>query len=203
MDNKDIYRAFALRGIWLIFKPVAWYAFFVAVLLKYVIFGEYELRLTHIPMYFAFAIIILLPIMKGWISAALDVPGFSGMVENIRTHKEVYDPHRSVTGRRGLSRDGMHITVMDVTVRDKKGKKHKFSMRDQDYIDMQYIKQGDFVIHPWGCKYLEKADKSGDEEFLCLVCGEMCRADSERCFNCRCTVQKRRVYFNPMEYKYK
>ena len=198
-ENRDIYRALVLRGAFRILRPALWYGFFVFVLFRYVIFGPYEIRVTHIPMYIGLAIVIMLPVFCGWISSAAGVPGFSGIVEDTKIRRELVDGHRTITGRRGL--ESNQVLVFTVTVRDSRGKKHVISMCDPQFIDIGYIKKGDFVIHPWGCEYLEKADKSADSDILCLVCGEMNRRETERCFNCRRTLCRRTVYFDRNEYR--
>ena len=197
-DNRDIYRALAVRGIFRLLRPILWYAFFVFVVIEYVVLGPYEIRVTHIPMYIGLAIVIMLPVFCGWISSALGVFGFSGIVEKTAIRRELVDGHRAVTGRRGLESNQM--LVFTVTVRDKRGKRHVISMYDPQFVDIGYIKKGDFIIHPWGCEYLEKADKSADRDILCLVCGEMNRREVERCFNCRRTLCRRKVYFDRNEY---
>lgn len=192
-DNKDVRNALFLRGLYRVARPVLWYGFFVIVILKYVVFGKYEIRITHIPVYLGLAIIILLPFFKGWIRSAAQAGGFKGRVEAMSTRRELVDSHRSVTGRRGLG-DAYHILILTVSVRDKNGKLHKIDIREPSFLDVNYIKNGDRVIHRFGSDYLEKASKSGDTDVLCVCCGTLCRMQNDICYNCRRTLLKRSVY---------
>lgn len=191
--NRDVYISLTLRGIFRILRPVLWYGFFVVVVLEYIVFGKYEVRFTHIPVYVALAIIILLPFFCGWISSAMQVRGFSGRVESMKTRRELVDSHRSVTGRRGLE-DAYHITILSVYVRTQSGRLRRIEIREPSFIDINYIKIGDRVRHIFGSEYLEKMSKSADTDVICVCCGSMCRMQNEICFNCRHSLLKRSVY---------
>jgi hypothetical protein len=123
----------------------------------------------------------------------MQVRGFSGRVESMKTRRELVDSHRSVTGRRGLE-DAYHITILSVYVRTRNGRLRRIEIREPSFIDINYIKVGDRVRHIFGSEYLEKMSKSADTDVICVCCGSMCRMQNEICFNCRHSLLKRSVY---------
>lgn len=184
--QNDIRRALFIKGMMLFLRPFLWYGFFVFIVLYYVVFGKYEIRLTHIPVYLAFFAIVVPPISLGWIKIALSTLPFEGKVEEIiKTHEHVVNSVRKYEGDKG------QIPVMHFKIRKPNGKLCKFSIRNPSFYDIDYIKQGDMVIHPFGCSFLEKAVKTYDRDVICLVCGTMSRMQCEICYDCRHSLSKR------------
>lgn len=185
--SKDIRTAFLLRGMKMVLRPVLWYGFFLVVLLEYVVFGEYEIRLTHIPVYIALAFVLLMPFFLGWVKEAFKVSAFTGTITDIAKSRELITDREF--GRRGLS--GAHyVNVLTMTVTTTKGKKKTIVHREPGFFDIDYFTVGDEVTHFWGAEYLDKHIKHGDKDILCLVCGEMSRSEKETCAWCRRNLQK-------------
>lgn len=187
-ENKDVKRSFIFRGAMLVLRPVAWYALFVFIVLEYVVYGKYEIRLYNPLVYVVTAFVVLFPFMMGWIKAAFRTRAFSGKIEKIHVERTL---KTSKTITRTRLKDDHHDWLMKFTVRGENGKKILFSVMDPPFKDAGYYKIGDHVRHAWGAKYLEKSIKSGDSDLLCLVCGELCRAEQHICYNCRHSLVRR------------
>ncbi len=187
-ENKDVKRSFIFRGAMLVLRPAAWYALFVFIVLEYVVYGKYEIRLYNPLVYIVTAFIILFPFMMGWIKAAFRTRAFSGKIEKINVERTL---KTSKTITRTRLKDDHHDWIMTFTVRNERGKKFVFTVIDPDFKDAGYYKTGDHVRHHWGAKHLEKSIKTGDRDILCLVCGELCRAEQHICYNCRHSLVKR------------
>lgn len=184
--NKDVRTALFLRGVWISARPVIWYGFFIAVILKYVVFGEYEVRITHFLVYVAAAFIILVPVFSGWITHALRMRPFCGRVEEIKK-KQILVTDSTVRRKGG---DLYHTPKVIIYVRGTNDRVRRFPINNPSFVDIDYIKKGDYVRHPWGSDYLEKLRKSGDSDVLCVVCGTMNRMESNICYNCRHSLLK-------------
>lgn len=187
-ENKDVKHSFILRGILLILRPIAWYALFTFVAFEYIVFGEYEFRLTNPLAYIGTGFVVFIPFMLGWIKAAFRVRAFSGTIENIDVVRTL---KTSKTVTRTRLKDDHHDWLMTFTVKNRHGKKFVFEVMDPDFKDAKYFNIGDHVKHHWGAKHIEKSIKLGDADVLCLVCGELCRADQHICYNCRHSLVKR------------
>ena len=183
----DVRTATVIRGIKMVARPIFWYGFFVVVLLKYVVFGEYEIRLTHIPVYIALAFILLVPVFLGWIKEAFKVSAFSGRITEVIKGKELVTDRDF--GKRGLK--GAHyVNILTLCVRTGDGKIKKITHREPSFFDIDYFKVGDEVTHYWGAEYLCKRSKDGDKDILCIACGEMSRSERETCYGCRRKLNK-------------
>ncbi len=187
-ENKDVKRSFIFRGAMLVLRPAAWYALFTSIVLEYVVYGKYEIRLYNPLVYIVTAFIILFPFMMGWMRAAFRSRAFSGKIENIKVERTL---KTSKTITRTRLKDDHHDWLMTFTVRNDNGKKFVFSVVDPPFKDAGYYKMGDHVRHHWGAKHLEKSIKTGDCDILCLVCGELCRTEQHICYNCRHSLVKR------------
>ena len=194
-ENKDIRRALILRGILVILRPILWYALFTAVVLVHIVYGEYKVRVDHPLVYVALVFVVAVPFLMGWITAILKLRAFSGVITKIETDMQL---RTSQTMTRSRLKDDHHKWVMYFTVinsRKKIFKKSHFSIYDPSFKDVRYLKVGDHVRHYWGSKYLEKSVKTGDEDVLCIVCGELCRMQQDICYNCRHTLLKKSGYY--------
>ena len=187
-ENKDVKRSFLFRGAMLVLRPAAWYALFTFIVLEYVVYGKYEIRLYNPLVYIVTAFIVFFPFMMGWMKAAFRTRSFSGRIEKIKTERTL---KTSKTITRTRLKDDHHDWLMTFTVTTDNGEKFVFSVIDPPFKDAGYYKTGDHVRHHWGARYLEKSIKTGDADVLCLVCGELCRADQHICYNCRHTLVKR------------
>lgn len=187
--HNDIRRALFFRGIWRIMRPVMWYGFFVFIVLYYVVFGKYDIRFTHIPVYIALCGIIIVPFSLDWIKEARCTFFFEGTVERIEKTRELA---LSVTGR--YEGDKTQTPVIHFVIRDKNGRLKNFSVKNPSFFDIGYIKEGDRVIHRFGSNFLEKAIKDGDRDVLCIICGTMSRRECEICYECRHSLSKQSFY---------
>ncbi len=186
--NKDVKHSFFFRGAALVLRPVAWYALFIFIVLEYVVYGKYEIRLYNPLVYIVTAFIVFFPFMMGWIKEAFRTRAFSGKIEKIKLERTL---KTSKTITRTRLKDEHHDWLMTFTVINDNGKRFVFSVIDPPFKDAGYYKTGDLVRHDWGAKYLEKSVKTGDRDVLCLVCGELCRVDQHICYNCRHSLVKR------------
>lgn len=187
-ENKDVLHSFIFRGCLLLLRPLAWYALFTFVVFEYIVYGEYEFRLTNPLAYVAAALVLFLPFMLGWIKAAYRTRAFSGKITAITVEKTL---KTSKTITRSRLKDDHHDWLMTFFVENEKGKKFRFEVIDPDFKDAKYYKIGDLVRHFWGAKHIEKSIKTGDRDVLCLVCGELCRVEQHLCYNCRHSLVKR------------
>ncbi len=183
----DIRLALVIRGLKMVLRPILWYGFFIVVLLKYVVFGQYEIRITHIPVYIALAFILAVPFFLGWIKEAFKVPNYSGRISEIKKTRELVTDRDF--GKRGLT--GAHyVNILKILTRTKNGRIKKIVHREPSFFDIDYFKVGDEVKHFWGAEYLDKCDKTEDKDILCPVCGEMSRIERETCYGCRRSLLK-------------
>lgn len=184
---RDVRTAFLLHGTVTIAKPVVWYGFFLFVILYYVVFGKYEVRLTNLLIYPATAVILLFPFFMGWIADARRVGRFTGRITELHRSRTIVTDY--MARKRGADRQ--HQLILTFTITDENGKKHLLPVRDPRFADINYFSVGDEVLHRWGAKFPEKLRKDDDPDVLCLVCGSMCRMDFEICPDCRHTLCKR------------
>ena len=140
--NKDVRTALFLRGVWISARPVIWYGFFIAVILKYVVFGKYEVRITHFLVYVAAAFIILVPVFSGWITHALRMRPFCGRVEEIKK-KQILVTDSTVRRKGG---DLYHTPKVIIYVRGTNDRIRRFPINNPSFVDIDYIKKGDYVI---------------------------------------------------------
>ena len=171
------------------------FALFAAVILVHVVYGEYKVRVDHPLVYVALVFVVAVPILMGWITAIFKLRAFSGVITKIEMDKQL---RTSQTITRSRLKDDDHKWVMYFTIKDPKKRffgKSRFSIYDPSFKDTKYLKVGDHVRHYWGSKYLEKSVKTGDEDVLCVVCGELCRMQQEICYNCRHTLLKKSGYY--------
>ncbi len=191
-ENKDVKRAFLFRGILVILRPLSWYALFTAAIFVHIVYGEYKVRPNHPLVYVAAAFVIFVPYLLGWLTEVVKLSAFSGRITSIRLEKEL-KTRQSMT--RARLKDDHHSWVVYFEITTKRNRKITFSIQDPSFKDAGYFKTGDLVRHYWGSKYLEKALKTGDEDVLCLVCGELCRMGQDICYGCRHTLVKKSGYY--------
>ncbi len=182
---KDVALSFFLRRAYIVLCPVVWYAFFIYVVFEYIVSGKYTFELTDYLVYPAGFFILTFPFFKGWIKRLYRDKSFVGKITSMK--KRRVDEFKGAT----KTRQRKTSFFMDFEVVDAKGKGFSFSVEEPSFHDTEYYKIGDIVRHTKGSKHLEKVIKSGDEDVLCLVCGDLCRMQNNICFSCRHTLVKR------------
>ncbi len=182
---KDVALSFLLRRAYIVLCPVMWYAFFGYVVFEYVISGKYTFEYTDYLAYPVAFFILTFPFFKGWIKRLFSDKSFVGAITEMKKRRVDEFTGATKTRQRKTS------FFIDFKITDKSGKNFLFSVEEPSFHDTDYYKIGDLVRHTKGSKQLEKVLKSGDDDVICLVCGDLCRMQHSICFSCRHTLVKR------------
>lgn len=94
--------------------------------------------------------------------------------------------------RKVKSQEGSYIesyTLYTLFFKTDTGDGKVISTEDDDYL-YNFYKTGDKVRHHKGLTALEKYDKRGDTEILCIACGTVNSIEDDKCYRCSCPLLK-------------
>lgn len=185
--DKALRSTLIVRGIWAILRPIVWYAFFVVVILQYVVFGKYEADPKNPLMYAAAFFILAIPFFAGWHSRALCARAFCGTIERVTVRTRLKSDtfvSKHASNHRIVSDHVYHI-------RTDSGRRIRYPIREPNFEYAHRFPTGARVVHRFGAPFFDLAEHRCGDDRLCIVCGTLCREEQTVCCECRSPIDRR------------